>query len=63
MNEIVSFAIAYDCLTQKDEQSDKLNAIAVEYHTNNSTNVITYYYPYELINNKIILGEPWAATQ
>lgn len=57
-DEIISFVIAFDCRTQKDENSEKVDAIAVDYYSNANPNT-TYLYPYLISNGEVILHEPW----
>jgi len=56
--EILSFVIAYDCRTKRNENSETVDAIAIDYYSK-SKPFTTYFYPYQLTKEDIILHEPW----
>lgn len=57
-NEIISFIIAFDCRAPKDENSEKVDAIAIDYYSIENPKT-TYFYPYLISNGEVILQEPW----
>ncbi len=57
---IRSYAICFDCLTRKDANSDKTDAIAIECYSQANGQRTTYYYPYKRqLTDKLEFGEPW----
>jgi len=57
-DEIMSFVIAYDCRTKRNENSETVDAIAIDYYSK-SKPFTTYFYPYLINNGEVILNEPW----
>jgi len=61
-NEIISYAIAFDCRSRRNEESEILDAIAIDYRSN-SKPFTTYFYPYIINNGEVILQEPWGVIK
>lgn len=56
---IRSYAITFDCLAQKDENSVKTDAVAIQYYSIEDDLKATYYYPYQIAEEEVQFGEPW----
>lgn len=58
--KIRAYAIAFDCLTKRDDNSEKTDAIAIECYSKENEQRTIYYFPYRRhINNELEFGEAW----
>lgn len=57
---IRAYAITYDSLAKKDEDSEKTDAIAIDCYLSESGQRTVYYYPYKRTTNEdFTFEEPW----
>lgn len=58
--KIRAYAITFDCLAEKDDSSEKTDAIAIECYSKENAQRTIYYFPYRLLtNNELEFGEAW----
>lgn len=58
-NVIRGYSIAYDCLAQRNPESEKSDAVAIECYPVDDQRV-TYYYPYKVTHAILVeFGEAW----
>lgn len=57
---IRSYAIAYDCLAQKDSNSEKSDAIAIKCYSNADGRKVVYYFTYRRVSDdQYDFGDSW----
>lgn len=60
---IRAYAITFNCLAKKDEESEKTDTIAIDCYLRDSEQRTIYYFPYKRItSDKLEFGEPWGIS-
>ncbi len=63
-SEIRAFAIAYEVRVTRNNESEKIDAIAIKIKHIETEEVIIYFYPYTLTQErKLIMGDSWGEIQ
>jgi hypothetical protein len=57
-DEILSYILAFDCKVNRNENDEKMDAIAINYYHKHKAKT-TYFYPYTISNNNLEFQDPW----